>query len=144
MTRRSLAVVVALLLFAPAAIRGKAQPVPIFVTSAGAVNGLTDPSADNQSSVADLREAIKAKKTLALVETKEAATIVLTVQGRSMETRHGLYTVDYATLHLAMTYQGHDSNLTASEGNGMTKGRWRKAADNIVGQVETWVKANIK
>src|SRR6185503_671599 len=60
-----------------------AQPAAIFVTSVGAVNGLSDPNKDNQDTVTDIRNTIrKDRKTLRLVDTREEALVVLVVLGR--------------------------------------------------------------
>jgi hypothetical protein len=63
-------------------VGAQAPRVPVFVTSAGAANGFTDPSKDNQNTVQDLRNAMKDDKAIELVDRREAAKVVIVVQGR--------------------------------------------------------------
>jgi len=81
-----------------------AQPAAIFVTSVGAVNGLSDPNKDNQDTVTDIRNTIrKDRKTLRLVDTREEALVVLVVLGREAPSQgmpsglFGLPMRDYVT-----------------------------------------------
>lgn len=130
-------------------ISGAAQTpvgVPVFVTSAGAANGLSDPNKDNQDSVKDLRNSLKGKKGLTLVESAEDATLVLTVhnRGRSQYTASVFGPGRDVSLNVTLTYKGNESLLSATAlgGTGITGGAWKKAAGKIAEQVETWAKTN--
>jgi len=124
----------------------KAPTVSVYVTSAGAANGLTDPSKDNQDSVKDLKGALKGKKILALVERAEDADLVLTVQNRSRAAFTATAVGPGRDVALAVTlkYKDTESMLSASAlgGAGITGGAWKKAAGKIADQVEGWVKDN--
>lgn len=56
--------------------------VPLFVTSAGAANGFTDPSKDNQDTMKDLRNSLKGRKGIVLTDDRDQAAIVLVVMNR--------------------------------------------------------------
>ena len=58
--------------FGPSAA-AQAQTVPVFVTSAGAANGFTDPNKDNQDTVRDLIDQLKDKKVLKVVKSRDEA-----------------------------------------------------------------------
>jgi opacity protein-like surface antigen len=126
------------------------MPVPVFVTSVGAVNGLTDPNKDNQDTTKDLRENIKNdhKKALTLTEKREDAVIVLVVMSRdtTSQGRPGLFSApmrDYA-VHLKFIFRGAETDMSASTQAGAgSAGAWGKDAEKLGKQVEEWVLANI-
>ena len=126
-----------------------AQPAAIFVTSVGAVNGLSDPNKDNQDTVTDIRNTIrKDRKTLRLVDTREEALVVLVVLGREAPSQgmpsglFGLPMRDYVT-RVKLIANGTESELSSSKPGGAgSAGAWRKNAERVAKQVEAWVTTN--
>lgn len=121
-------------------------PVPIFITSVGATNGLTDPSKDNQDSVKDAENALNGHKALTLAPSRDVAAIVLVIQNRGSGNAIavGPTSVAECTLRAKFVYQGTESELSGSIGCGVLGGPWKKAAGRLIDQVDAWVKANIK
>lgn len=122
-------------------------PVSVYVTSAGAMNGLTDPSKDNQNTVKDLRNAVKDRKGLVLTETREKADIVLVVMNREKaQITAGMFgdAARDVMLRVKFIFRGSESEMTASAQGGtlMSGGAWSRAAGKISKQVEDWVEAN--
>jgi len=123
------------------------RPVRVFVTSSGALNGMTDPSKDNQDTVKDLRDSLKGRKGIALAESRDDAVIVLTVMGRETAqvtaalfggaARDRMIRVKFVAGEL-------ETEMTASAQGGTlgSGGAWGKAAGKIAKQVEEWVAAN--
>jgi hypothetical protein len=114
-------------------------PVTVFVTSAGAVNGFTDPSKENQDSVKDLRFHLKGRKAIALTDTRDDATIVLVVQNREIaglkkDILGGVNSE--AIVRVRFITKGYESELKGSSS------LWATAAREVAKQVEDWVKAN--
>jgi hypothetical protein len=131
---------------APLSAGAHTTPTSVYVTSAGAMNGMTDPSKDNQDSVKDLRGALKGKPHLALVDRADEAVIILTVQnrGRSQFTASGFGPGRDVALAVTLKYKDAESVLSASAlgGTMVTGGAWKKAAGKIADQVGAWVTAN--
>jgi hypothetical protein len=110
--------------------------VKVFVTSAAAQNGFTDPSKDNADTVKDLRKAIDDQKSLALADSAEDAAIVLTVLGRETANLTGGLMGTAArdrTIRVKFVYQDFKTELTASAQGGTlgSGGAWGKAAKMI-------------
>jgi hypothetical protein len=123
-----------------------AQPIPIYVTSIGAANGMTDPNKDNQDTAKDLRDALKGRPGLVLVNDREAATIVLIVQSREKAqiTAGFLGAGRDCTVRVTFLYKDVEQDMSASASGGTLSsgGGWSRAAGKVAKQVEHWIKAN--
>jgi hypothetical protein len=124
------------------------QTVTVYVTSAGAKDGFTDPSKDNRDSVKDLRDSLNGRKGIRLTDARADAQIVLTVQQRETA---GVTVGFFANgrdriMHVHFEAATVDTDLTASVMGGLagSGGAWGKAAGKIAKQVEEWVKENGK
>ena len=82
---RSIIVVSILLAGIDSAGQSAQEKVAIFVTSAGAVNGLTDPSRDNLDSVKDVTRRLEKIKEVRLVKSPAEAKLVVTITGRERQ-----------------------------------------------------------
>ena len=127
----------------------KLQPAPVsvYVTSVGAVGGLSDPNKDNQNTVKDLRNAVKDRKGLVLSEKREQADIVLVVMNREKaQITAGLFgdPARDVILRVKFIFRGSESDMTASAQGGTLSsgGAWSRAAGKISKQIEEWVGAN--
>jgi hypothetical protein len=146
----------AILLFS-VLLANESPKVPVYVTSVGAQQGLTDPSQANRDSVKDIQQKVAKSHDLRLAETSETATVTLVVVGRKQAERlarlsggdHYDYVLEVrlltgdvnATLSAAVSGEGiADAGL----GKLSSMGQWGRAAAQIVTQVEAWVRANVK
>ena len=69
--RRGLVAAVAVIAsVATLAAQERTAAVPVFVTSAGAVGGFTDPNKENQDAVKDLRASLKGRPAVVVVDAK--------------------------------------------------------------------------
>jgi hypothetical protein len=129
------------------------QPVAVYVTSAGASAGFTDPSKGNLDTVKDLRESLsKFKADVRLVDTRDEAQIVLTVQDRGTgDARGGLAigSAESRDYQIRVKFQAGslDTELIAKVASDpqlapFTGGAWGKAAGKIAKQVRDWIAAN--
>lgn len=125
-----------------------AQPIPFFVTSAGAANGFTDPSKDNADTLKDLTDQLKNKKTLKLVPSREGARVVVVVMNREVGSggHGGLFAGNArdVTVRIKLIVDGAEADMSASAekatiGSG---GAWGRAAKKLANQIDDWVKAN--
>jgi len=133
-------------------------PVPVFVTSAGAVDGFTDPNHENQDTANDVRRAMTDRQRartgswsahqptltldaapFTLVDTRDAATIVLVVLSRG-RTRPLDCTVRVQFLYkdLAVEMSASSMPLTATS----CGGGWGRSAGKVAKQVEDWIVVN--
>lgn len=121
-------------------------PVPVFVTSVGAANGFTDPNKDNQDTMKDLRDSIKGKKSLTLVDRREDAAIVLTVMNRekAQTTASVFGAARDCIVRIKFIFKDFETEMSASAQGGTVSsgGAWGKAAGKVAKQVEEWVVAN--
>jgi hypothetical protein len=151
--RRTLALVVLASLFSFASVAAAQAPILVFVTSAGTANGFTDPSKDNRDTVKDLRESLsKFKADVRLVETRDEAQIVLTVQDREFgQARGGLAigSAESRDYKIRVKFQAgaQETELVAVAASDpqlapFTGGAWSKAAGKIAKQVREWAIAN--
>lgn len=142
---RRLIVAVALCLIAvPAIAQSK---VPVYVTSAGAQNGMTDPSKDNRDTVKDLREAIADRKSLTVAQDRDSAAIVLIVMGRETQGVTAGFLGNPArdrSIRVQFHYGDVQTEMSASAQGGTlgSGGSWGKAAGKIAKQVDQWVAKN--
>jgi len=121
--------------------------VPVFVTSAGAQSGFTDPNKQNVDTVKDLRDDLRGKKGIRVVDARDEAGIVLTVLSRD---KAGLTAGMFGgaardvNLHVKFAFKEFETEMTASAQGGTlgSGGAWGRAAGKIAKQVEEWVKAN--
>jgi hypothetical protein len=117
-------------------------PVPVFVTSVGAADGFTDPDGTRQDSVKDLKGSLAyKKKTLALVEKREDAVVVLTVVSREK----GGFWGPGNTLRVKMAVPGFETELAPTvRGGAIWQGysQWAPVADRVIKEVDKWVQAN--
>jgi hypothetical protein len=127
----------ALVLALAATPADKPAPVPVYVTSAGALHGFTDPDKDNADTVRDLKKAIKWHKALVVTEDPARAVLVLTVIGREESGGSGVArtTVIRATLR----YAEQETPMTASLGAWST---WSDLAEKLASQLKRWVTDN--
>lgn len=134
-------------LLASALLSAQTAVVPVFVTSVGAVNGMTDPNRDNQDTAKDLRNALQDyKREIAIVDTRDAATIVLTVQSREKaQVTAGLFALARdCTVRIRFQFKETDTEMSASAQGGTlgSGGAWKKAAGKVAKQVREWVQTN--
>jgi len=123
------------------------QAVKVYVTSGASASGFTDPSKDNRDTIKDLKEAISDHKSLALAESADDATIVLTVQGRQTAGVTAGFLGSAArdrSIRVLFTCGEFHTEMTASAQGGTlgSGGAWGKAAKKIIKQVDEWVTAN--
>jgi hypothetical protein len=147
-----------------------AQKVKVFAFAQKETSGFVDPRAqDLEMTVKDVREAVTKKKNswLQIVETPEQADIILEVTSRKLVERtpssaSSTTTTTYAkdgktatstttapskehdvVLNAVMRVGDYSNELTGVCDLGyMFGGSYRKAASNLVGDLEKWVKAN--
>jgi hypothetical protein len=121
-------------------------PIRVFVTSVGAVNGLTDPNKDNQDTMKDLRDSLKGRKGLVVTDKREDAAIVLVVMSREKaQITAGVFGASRdCTVRVKFIYDGSETEMSASAQGGTlaSGGAWSKAAGKVAKQVEEWVKTN--
>jgi hypothetical protein len=138
MLRLPFTLFVAILVVAPAyTMEKKPAPIPVavYVTSIGAMAGMTDPSKDNRDAVKHLRNKLgDFKKDLRLVDNPEDATIILIVHGFLGHLRDRTISVQFKAGQLA-------TEMTASA-EGPAAGAWPTAAYKIAEQVREWVIEN--
>jgi|SRR6185295_1245099 len=134
-------------LFVAAPLVALDKPIAIFVTSDGAANGFTDPNKGNQDTMKDLRGSLKGRKSIALVDTREAADIVLVVMSREKAQITAGLLGDPArdvTVRIKFVYAGTETEMSASAQGGamMSGGAWGRAAGKVAKQVEQWIETN--
>ena len=114
------------------------QPLPIFVTSVGAANGLTDANKDNLDAVADISKALKRDKAFSLVTSADHAKLHLTVTGRERGqlTGFGIEHFVKASLRYGKTQMALSG--MANGGTAMSNGAWSNAAAKVATQVGEW------
>lgn len=114
--------------------------VPVFVTSAGALSGFTDPNKDNQETAKDLRDALKKFKEVTLADNQEQALIVLIVQsrekGRQIFRLGPRRPAREFTVRIKFQFKDIETEMSATETGS------DKAASKIAEQVRDWVRAN--
>lgn len=112
-----------------------ATRVPVYVKSAGAVDGWTDPSGDRADSARDLRRHVAAdtRKAIRAVDTEADGAVVLEVLERRREFR---------TLVLVVRVTAGDYTTTLTSTSDVSLGSWRDCARKIAVQLDTWVAAN--
>lgn len=122
---------------------GAADRIPVFVRSAGAVGGFTDPDRQKQDSVKDLVKKLGDSKTLRPAETEAAAPIVVEVLGRETKRESNLFgRQNKSYLTVRVTAGDYSTEFTAESGShGMMKG-YGDAAGRLVKQLESWAEAN--
>lgn len=125
-----------------------AQAIPFFVTTAGAVDGFTDPNKDNADTLKDLIDHLKNRKALKLVAKREEARVVVVVMNRELSSggHGGLFAGNArdVVVRVKLLVDGVEADMSASAekatiGSG---GAWGRAAKKLAGQIEAWVKAN--
>lgn len=121
--------------------------VPVYVTSAGARSGFTDPSKDNRDTVKDIRNALDDRKNVVLVDDEASAAIVLVVLGRQTEGVTAGFLGEASrdrVIRVKFTAAESETELTASAQGGTlgSGGAWRRAAGKIAQQVDDWARDN--
>jgi hypothetical protein len=120
----------------------KPTPIPVFVTSAGAVNGLTDPNRDNNDTARHLAEAIKdRRKSFTLTDRSSAAVIILTLTNvDAWEAGRG------CTIHVTLSFKGTALPMSAhgipTWSPRSCDSGWSRATTSVAKQVEEWVITN--
>lgn len=140
-------VTMCLLLLPLIVVAAEPKPVTVFITTAGAKDGFTDPSKENIDTANDLRSRLYGKKGLALVRNREDAQVVLTVMGRETAQVTAGFLGDPArdrSIRVRLSAGEFETDLTASAQGGTlgSGGAWGRAAGKIAGQVEDWIKRN--
>jgi hypothetical protein len=135
----------------PAVVAAQTR-IPIFVTSVGASDGLTDPNKENQDTMKDLRDSLKGRKGIVLTERREDAAIVLVVQGRekaqlTVSPLSGILGTGPSRdciVRVKFLYKGTETEMSGSANGGalMSGGAWGKAAGKVAKQIEQWIDAN--
>ena len=135
-----------------ASVAAQSKAVPIFVTSVGAVDGMTDPNKENQDTMKDLRDSLKGRKGIVLAPRREDAIIVLVVQSRekaqlTVSPLSGILGTGPSrdcTVRVKFIYKDTETEMSGSANGGalMSGGAWSKAAGKVAKQVEQWINAN--
>jgi len=146
--------VTAIVIIAAAGLHAAKQPpvskIPVLVRSVAATGGFTDPDKGRSDSVKDLTRQIKdASKVLRIVTTEEQATIVLEVlsrgngidQGPAL-TPFGGPTPKHGSLTVRLTTGTFTADFTGTGGVTGAVSGYRRAAYEVVKQLEKWVKEN--
>jgi hypothetical protein len=130
----------------------QSKTITVFVTSAGAANGFTDPNKENQDTMKDLRDHLKGRKSLSVVDAREGADIVLVVLNRekaqmTASPLGGLLGTGPSrdcTVRIKFLYKDLETEMSGSASGGtmMSGGAWGKAAGKVAKQVEQWIDAN--
>lgn len=152
--KRSISIV-ALLLACPgvamrAAEKPPAPPVPLFLTTPAAAGGFTDPNKERTDTMKDLTEALRGKKNIRLVATREEAKVVIEVLDRKVREDSGTMTrmmggkheVKRINLKLSVGEYSTDLQAESAGGKFSMSGAWKQAAGKAAGLVEKWVEEN--
>ncbi len=115
--------------------KAKPDPVPVFVTSIGAANGVTDPNQDNRDSVKDLSGWLKKQKGVRLVTTASESQIVVTVVGRERGAK--MATGTEHILRAELKVGDRVTPMTVERTGG-----WEYPAIAMAKQIGEWVRAN--
>jgi len=135
---------VLLLSFVAAAGPAAAQDrVPIFVKSAGARSGFTDPSQDRLDSVRDLARRLAHSPVFRVVESESDATTVIEVLDRGTTLHTNLLGPQNASsVTVRLKVRDYSTDFTGVSGPKAMLTGYGAAASNVVGQLEAWVKSN--
>jgi hypothetical protein len=134
-----------------AGIAGARQPdprIPIFVRSAVAAGGFTDPDKARSDSVRDLQKSLKNAKVVRLVEAEDQAVILLEVLGRETRREVNGYTFltgeaqNKSVVMVRLTAAGFSTEFSADGGSSGMVTAYGRAAKRIADQVERWVREN--
>lgn len=149
----------------PIGAQTRPDPVRVFITSAGAANGFTDPNKDNQDTVKDLRDNVKGRtfittndlrgnkvvkrrpSNIMLAESRDDAVIVLIVMHReTAQITAGFLGAPARdrTVRVTFIYGDFETEMSGSAQGGTigSGGAWGKAADKVITQVDQWVTTN--
>lgn len=121
-------------------------PVRVYVTSEMAGTGLSDPNKDIRDTIKDLQEAVLDRKTFALAESREDASIVLVVLPRETEGMTANWAGTGRDRVVKVGFESGDVKTTMQasvmSGSMGSAGAWGKAAKKLVKQIDEWVTAN--
>jgi hypothetical protein len=122
-------------------------PIPLFVKSAQATGGFTDPDKGRADSVKNLVDRLKNTASVRLVPTPEEAVIVLEVLGREKKPGRSVLwgRKEEVSLGVQVTAGEYSAEFTGAsntnKGFGVV-GNYGRAAGEVVKQLDAWVKAN--
>jgi len=131
------------------ALAAEQPKIAVFVRAAAAADGFTDPDKSRTDSVKNLKDKLKDEKWARLVDTEDAAVIVLDVLNRHTDVDHGSawnmvggYGQKHSTLDVRLTAGSFTAEFSGTGGaSGLFSG-YGKAAGKVVDELEKWVKAN--
>lgn len=153
-------VLTGLLLTAAAPVTGqspKVQPLSVYVFTAETEGGFVDADSKQRAdSVRDLREALRKKKTVIVVESSDDADLLVEVLRRGLDETGktstktsaglgGLYsttTKDTEAMVRTKLTVGEYSTEIVGKNDGRITNVWRTAANNAANQIDKWINAN--
>ena len=117
------------------------ERAPIFVRSAAAADGFTDPSRDREDSARDLLARFRESGVVRLAPEEKAAVILIEVIGREGKRAGGALMSLRSHVTVRLSAGQFSAEFTGNSG-AMGTGYWGQAADDLVGQIEKWTIAN--
>jgi hypothetical protein len=135
---------------ASSAIAADQPKVAVFVKAAGSADGFTDPDKSRTDSVKNLRDKLKDEKWAQLVDSEDAAVILLEVLNRrtDLDQAHvvtamvGGFGQKHSTLTVRLTAGTFTTELSGTGGASGVFSGYGKAAGKVVDELEKWVKDN--
>ena len=125
-----------------------ADKIPIFVKSGGTAEGFSDPSKDRQDSVKDLLKRLKDSDMVHVMDSENAAVVVIEVLDRATTREVNGWTAvsghaqNNSHLTVRLTAGDYTTEFTGESGSSGMMKSYGGAAKSIVKQLETWVSAN--
>jgi hypothetical protein len=121
--------------------------IPIFVKTAAAVGGFTDPDKGRADSVKDLLARLKDSPTLRVVSSPDEAAILLEVLGREKKDGRSVLWGHKEETNLAVQITAGDYTAQFTGASNSNKGwgvagNYGRAAGEVVKQLEVWTKSN--
>jgi hypothetical protein len=139
-------VVIAVALLTTSALAQAGQPttkIPIFVKSAAAGGGFTDPSKDRQDSVKDLLNRLKDSDVVRVVQSESEAVAIVEVLDRATKREVNFWGAqNKSLLAVRLTAGEYSTEFQGESGSSGVFKDYRGAARSVVKQLDAWVKAN--
>jgi hypothetical protein len=118
--------------------------IPVFVRSQSAASGFTDPSKERQDSIKDLIKKIKDSKTMCVAESESDAFVILEVLDRSTSSSWTPFwgTQNRSVVAVRLMAGEYTADFTGDPGSTGAFTGYRKAAGQVVKQLDTWMTTN--
>lgn len=136
----------ALLCLCAPALHAQQAPtkIAVFIRGQSAATGFTDPSKARQDSVKDLIKKIRESKTMRLAESADDALVILEIldrgTGRTWRPFMGLQ--NHSTVVVRVTAGEYTADFNGESGDTGAFTGYRKAATQIVKQMDEWIATN--